>query len=371
MEQELASLDSTMERIKAFTKLALSSEPELVFAMWKAEFYSRLEHAKPNLIPLIYCCNDVLQESVKIPEKNAEFTRLFSPTGSLQELLPLVIKSRPDLVKNVQKVIGIWRDRRIFPADQLDSLSKHLLRKDKSEDEDENEVDSSAEDVEVEAKKSGDYYDEEDEEPAPLEDAREVQRKRLCQMSNAQLFALSHEIDSELAKQFQLENATLERECGELTAEYSAPKDIEFGVEDVKRHLELLKCRRFALQAKPVVKWALTAGLGKSIQQVEDGMHRAESHLDQTKALSGVLERGELTSTRALEGKYKSVRLIPKREKQVQQLVSSGPALTLEDNFTGITAEDAAKSNRPMMWHKGLRMYVPLPSGSDADGWRD
>ncbi|KAH9261503.1 hypothetical protein BASA81_000159 [Batrachochytrium salamandrivorans] len=332
MEQELANLDSTMERIKAFTKLALSSEPELVFAMWKAEFYSRLEHSKPNLIPLIYSCNDVLQESVKIPEKSAEFTRLFSPLGSLREFLPLVIKSRPDLVKNVQKVIGIWRDRRIFPADHLDALSKHLLHKDEDEDEDD-EVNSSAEEVE--------------------------------------LFALSHEIDSELAKKFQLENTKLERECDELTAEYSTSKDIEFGIEDVKRHIELLKCRRFAIQAKPVVKSALTAGLGKSIQQVEDGMHRAESHLEQTKALSSVLERGELTSTRALEGKYKSVRLIPKREKQVQQLVSSGPALTLEDNFTGITAEDAAKSNRPMMWHKGLRMYVPLPSGSDADNWRD
>ncbi|KAH9262921.1 hypothetical protein BASA82_000060 [Batrachochytrium salamandrivorans] len=369
MEQELANLDSTMERIKAFTKLALSSEPELVFAMWKAEFYSRLEHSKPNLIPLIYSCNDVLQESVKIPEKSAEFTRLFSPLGSLREFLPLVIKSRPDLVKNVQKVIGIWRDRRIFPADHLDALSKHLLHKDEDEDEDD-EVNSSAEEVEVK-KNSDDDDDEEEDEPAPLEDAREVQRKRLCQMSNAQLFALSHEIDSELAKKFQLENTKLERECDELTAEYSTSKDIEFGIEDVKRHIELLKCRRFAIQAKPVVKSALTAGLGKSIQQVEDGMHRAESHLEQTKALSSVLERGELTSTRALEGKYKSVRLIPKREKQVQQLVSSGPALTLEDNFTGITAEDAAKSNRPMMWHKGLRMYVPLPSGSDADNWRD
>jgi hypothetical protein len=67
------------------------------------------------------------------------------------------------------------------------------------------------------------------------------------------------------------------------------------------------------------------------------------------------------------------VRLIPKRERAVNQ-EAQGPDLSLSQERKlreGITAEAAAKSERPMVYHKGLQKWVPLPSGDDSDNWRD
>lgn len=150
--------------------------------------------------------------------------------------------------------------------------------------------------------------------------------------------------------------------------------DMEQQLHRARTSLETLKRKRSITQAhRPVAETALES-LTSSISRVEESLQGGNEDMNQSeKAIELLTEFLGSNSVVAGEIKYKSLRLLPKREKVVKQVVR-GPDLSFSKERVlkeGLTAEAAVKADRPMMFHKGLQKWVPLPTGDDSDNWRD
>ena len=131
VEKALESVDNTPEKIKNFTKLALTSSAEKVVELWHGELARRLLIAQ-DALPLIYCCNDVLQESKG--KDNEAYQESFAEI--LEEDLRSIVKEQPAAIEGTRKVLNVWSERQVYGKSFLRRLrdclrgedGKHLKR---------------------------------------------------------------------------------------------------------------------------------------------------------------------------------------------------------------------------------------------------
>lgn len=111
VENVLETVDSTQDKIKSFTRAALAQSvtPNQVVQLWRDELSRRLVISQDPL-PLVYCCNDVLQESKG--SQHDEFCAKFASV--LETDLRAILQEKPGLRKQVEKVITIWQTRQVF-----------------------------------------------------------------------------------------------------------------------------------------------------------------------------------------------------------------------------------------------------------------
>lgn len=149
---------------------------------------------------------------------------------------------------------------------------------------------------------------------------------------------------------------------------------LEEAMTELKQQLETLKARRRCLQASAPAHAAARTALEKLVRRSEESMQRALEDLNQCDQVGKVLQAlVSDTSSQTLEARHRSMHLIPKRERRKQEVVQ-GPDLSNSKERVlkeGLTAEAAVKSERPLVYHKGLQKWIPLPSGDDSDNWRD
>jgi len=125
VEGILETLDNSQDGIKAFTRAALSSDPSQVVQAWRGELSRRLVIAQDPL-PLVYACNDVLQESKGA--KHEEYRQKFAEI--LGEDFKAVLEEKPALRKQVDKVISIWAARHVFEKSFLRKLRATVFQED-------------------------------------------------------------------------------------------------------------------------------------------------------------------------------------------------------------------------------------------------
>jgi len=362
MEEILETLDNTLEKIKSFTKLALVSEAKPVVETWRGELSRRLLLGQDPL-PLVYGCNDVLQESKG--ETHESFCTAFA--DCLEEEFVAILSHKPDLTTAIKKVVKIWSDRKVFTKNVLKKL-KACLR----QYEERSVVTEDAEDHDM------DDRSDDGEDAATGQDPKELQRAALQALPAEKLLALLEWLKAE-----QLSNPSPDFQGLEISITQCQDALEATGIRTVamqhlsdvlKEKTSVLKRRRRMLQANVPLHEAAKKGLEKAIQRIEDSMQHAIEDQQQSDVLRNALNQiSEINQQKSIEAKYKSVRLIPKRQRVVQQVVQ-GPDLSFSRERQmqqGLTAEAAATANRPLIYNKTLQKWIPLPSGDDSDTWRD
>jgi hypothetical protein len=121
VEAALEALDNSMEKIKNFTKLALSVDCDTVVRLWRDELARRLLIGE-SALPLIYGCNDVLQESKGAT--NDAFSKSFKKI--LVEEFQAVVSNQPESKSSIEKVLRVWGERQVLDKGYLRKLRKCL-----------------------------------------------------------------------------------------------------------------------------------------------------------------------------------------------------------------------------------------------------
>jgi hypothetical protein len=369
LESILETVDNTQEKIKSFTRVALTENPENVVHLWRDELSRRLIISQDPL-PLVYCCNDVLQESKG--DTHEALREIYG--GILEDELKAILIEKPQLRKQVDKVIKVWADRRVFDKQFISKLKAGLRKPTETrEDDDDDEQTTNGNAGDIIAKES-DYTDNEkvrDVDPA------EIQRAALTSLPVAKLLALSQWVENELKRSTKFKHGSNDDviKRAEACLNPSVPTEETLPImAELKERSETLRKRRRCLQGSAPIHLATRIGIEKAIQRVEDSMQHAGEDLNQCEQVDKVLHvLTGMTSSSNLEARYNTVCLIPRRERVIQQ-VAQGPDLSNSKERVmkeGLTAEAAVKSERPLVYHKGLQKWIPLPSGDDSDNWRD
>jgi hypothetical protein len=210
-------------------------------------------------------------------------------------------------------------------------------------------------------------------------DPLELQRTALLSLPVSKLLGLQEYISSEAKTSLPADNIDVESVINQSKQALTTGVDMNHAIHlanEVKKQMDDLRKRRRCVQSKLPVQNACRIGLEKAIQRVEDSMQNAGEDLNQCEVVGKALQ--ELISlnpsSSAVEARYKSVYSIAKRERVVKKVVAEGPDLSNSKERVmkeGLTAEAAVKAEQPLVYHKGLQKWIPLPSGDDFDNWRD
>jgi len=209
-------------------------------------------------------------------------------------------------------------------------------------------------------------------------DPFELQRNALNALSAAKLIALGEWVKNEIKSSSSISPAKFEGASKKARRALDSSQDTQALHEasvELKQVLEEMKARRRCLQASAPVHDATKVALENLARRVEESMQRGMEDTNQCDLVGDVLESllSATPGSDTLETRYKSIHLMPKREK-VKVQIAQGPELSNQKERLlreGLTAEAAAQSERPLVYHKGLQKWIPLPSGEDSDNWRD
>jgi regulator of Ty1 transposition protein 103 len=121
VEKALESVDNTLEKIKQFTRTALGNDPTKVVALWREELSRRLLIGQ-DALPLVYCCNDILQESKG--HESESYKAAYSQI--LEDDLRAILREKPESLELVRKVLTVWSERQVFDKDYMKKLKRCL-----------------------------------------------------------------------------------------------------------------------------------------------------------------------------------------------------------------------------------------------------
>jgi hypothetical protein len=173
---------------------------------------------------------------------------------------------------------------------------------------------------------------------------------------------------------FNVDDATIRTELGNQVLESKNASKINEEITTLTNCINELKRRRRALQGVAPSRNAAQVSVISTIQRTEDDMQRASEDLNQCEILEDAIDQlTSISTSNICEARYKSSHLIPKRQR-TEKVVAQGVDLSFSQERKmkeGLSAEAAAQAQRPMIYHKGLQKWVPLPTGDDADNWRD
>jgi hypothetical protein len=118
----LEVLDNTLDKIKSFTRSSFQlNNPSKVVELWREELSRRLLLSQDPL-PLVYCCNDVLQESRS--ELRTRYCEEFALV--LEDEFQAILAEKPELKKQIERVVAIWASRHIFEKPYIKKLNRCL-----------------------------------------------------------------------------------------------------------------------------------------------------------------------------------------------------------------------------------------------------
>ena len=353
LDQCLANLDLTMDKIKSFTHLALKSNPEHVYVSWEHELHRRRLDKKLDVLPIIYACNDIIQESFKLTEIHAAFVQLFDPRTSLKTEFKAVLKTRAELFPKIDKVLQIWIDRHMYPKGYVEELREELAF------DREQSLYETGEEVEEEVLQTS-KLSRQDSTTSWVEQKPtcvELQALRLKELNASQLLRLMHLVSTP--------QPSLDVHHHPISG-LTTSQAVRDALNTTREQLVVLRKRRKLMQAREPVKEAAHIRMTEVMKGLESGLEMVQTGLGVCEV---VLEAIDKRTT--LKGTYISTNLVPKREQVVRQVVANGPILGEFGDRAVKTSEEALQSGRPMMYNKQLKMYVPVPSGDSADQWRD
>lgn len=136
---------------------------------------------------------------------------------------------------------------------------------------------------------------------------------------------------------------------------------------------KLVKRRRI-LQGRLPVAQAAQKALEAAVKRSEETLQSTTENALQAETLEKTVETLLSNNIPAQTDFNTSIlRLLPKREKVVKEVMKGPDLFNVNERIMreGVTAEAAAKADRPMIFHKGLQKWVPLQTGDDTDLWRD
>ena len=240
------------------------------------------------------------------------------------------------------------------------------------------EFDFDDEPIENENAAEDSQKDEAEPEPEPEEDPLDIQMRALQSLPIKKLLGLSEFIANEANEASKFNSNELENLFQPIRLVLENPSNIsrlKLEMERLKDKMEELRRRRRAIQGHVPVQEATRTVLEKSIQRFEDSNYKTTEEIEQSSTMAQVLETlMQSSNSNFVEAKYKSIHAVPKRQKVMNKDVVQGPDLSNTQERTlkeGLTAEAAAKSERPLIYHKGLQRWIPLPQGDVGDDWRD
>jgi hypothetical protein len=382
MERLLAQLDLDTDSIRRVTGYVRTSSngmlqsPDKFVALWVAELQRRFREGIDPL-PLVYSCNDVLQETRQ--DADDAFAKAFLPT--LLTSLKMVVEARPDLKKKISRTLGVWRERGVYPAEELADMAKSMGMFDLAG---ELEAQVFSDDV-YGGGADGDFGGEDGEggEGEITLEQMEAQKRAdiknvLKAMTLGELAIASRWVhDGEASDvlcdtmQFTSPGGELDQFMTRVMADAIPAHKLPEMNEVIRGRLTKLRAKRAALLSSEFVKTRVIEELNAEENMATTRMEGAAN------ALSMALQMQEAVEGLRTAG-YRDEEPIRVQCPTFRATVKHRGGLDLKQREAEIAAQvEAAKKaeeerlkTQPMVYDKVKRIYVPLPSANQEEMWR-